>query len=660
NTPKPSEDLLPSVKAAFKKSRSFCPKCGRKLRSPEAQCLKCGSKKRVINRLLKYLRPKRTLLVIGLILSVFSTILALTPPYMNKILLDDVLVVQEQTSHENAEQNNFSSDETDEQIAAAVRDKKLADLYVIVALLAAIFLLHRLMSSVQGYLFRIVSNTFSNVFKKDVFAKAQYLAMNFYDKTTTGSVMNRISGDTSNIQGFVMQLARDVIVQLFTMIGIIGFMFVMDWRLTLISLTPVPVLVLLSRRYGHLIWPKFRRLWRRSASISGTMTDSIPGIRVIKTFSGEERSINKYGQHIDDYQKVDLEIARIAAVYPTMIGFLVSIGSLAIWLIGGTWVIESNGLLTLGTLVAFIAYTGQFYGPVNFFLGLNESYNNTIVSMEKVMEILDADPESDYGHSNKLKRIEGKIEFIDVNFSFDRSKKVINNACFVIEPGDVVGIVGTTGAGKSTLINLLMRFYEDYEGEILIDGINIKDIDMSYFRSQIGYVQQEPMMFRDTVYNNIAYADPTAHVEQVLAAAEIANAHHFISKFPDGYDTFLGERGVGLSGGEKQRVSIARAVLRNPSILMFDEATSAVDSETEKLIQEAIEQMIAGRTTLMIAHRLSTLRKANKIIVVDGGNIIEFGTPEELMEKQGKYYKLIQIQTMSEQVTNMKREERFE
>jgi ABC-type multidrug transport system fused ATPase/permease subunit len=205
-----------------------------------------------------------------------------------------------------------------------------------------------------------------------------------------------------------------------------------------------------------------------------------------------------------------------------------------------------------------------------------------------------------------------------------------------------------------------MRFYDEYEGEILVDDVDIKDIDMEYFRTQIGYVQQEPMMFRDTVYNNIVFAEPSANVEQVLAAAEIANAHHFICKLPDGYDTLLGERGVGLSGGERQRVSIARAVLRNPSILMFDEATSAVDSETEKLIQEAIEQLITGRTTLMIAHRLSTLRKANKIIVVDKGNIIEFGTPQELMELEGKYYKLIQIQTMSEKVATMRREERFD
>jgi len=283
-----------------------------------------------------------------------------------------------------------------------------------------------------------------------------------------------------------------------------------------------------------------------------------------------------------------------------------------------------------------------------------------MASAERVMDILNAEPEHDFGKGKHPDTIRGKLEFRDVNFSFDKSKKVLNNVNFVINPGEVVGIVGTTGSGKSTLINLLMRFYDDYEGEIYVDDINIKDIDMEYFRDQIGYVQQEPVMFRDTIFNNIAYSKPGASPDEVINVADIANAHGFISRLPDSYDTMLGERGVGLSGGEKQRLSIARAVLKNPSILIFDEATSAVDSETEKLIQDAIDNIVYGRTTLMIAHRLSTLRKANKIIVVDQGNIIEFGTPEELMAKKGKFYKLVNIQSMSEQAEADKRAENLE
>ena len=240
------------------------------------------------------------------------------------------------------------------------------------------------------------------------------------------------------------------------------------------------------------------------------------------------------------------------------------------------------------------------------------------------------------------------------------TKKVLSNINLTIEPGDIVGIVGTTGSGKSTLINLLLRFYDNYEGEILVDGQNIKAFDIGYFRSRIGYVQQEPMMFSYTIFNNIAYGVPEASVEEVIHAADVANAHGFIARQPDAYDTILGERGVGISGGEKQRLSIARAVLKNPDILIFDEATAAVDSETESLIQQAIDRLISNRTTLMIAHRLSTLKKANKIVVVDGGEIIEAGSQEELMAQKGKYYKLIQIQSMSDRVREEREAENLE
>ncbi len=298
----------------------------------------------------------------------------------------------------------------------------------------------------------------------------------------------------------------------------------------------------------------------------------------------------------------------------------------------------------------------MFYGPVNFFANLSDTYQSALASIERIFDIIDAEPERNMGQGEQMERVEGKIEFKNVSFSFDRIKKVLKNVSFSIEPGDIVGIVGTTGSGKSTLINLLMRYYDEYDGEILVDGKDIRSIDMESFRGHIGYVQQEPMMFRDTVFNNIAYSNRNAHIEEVIHAADVANAHGFIARQPDAYDTLLGERGVGLSGGEKQRISIARAVLKNPSILIFDEATAAVDSETEHLIQEAIERLICGRTTLMIAHRLSTLSKANKILVVDEGEIIENGTPQELMALKGKYYKLVQIQSMSDAMSK----ERFE
>ena len=333
-------------------------------------------------------------------------------------------------------------------------------------------------------------------------------------------------------------------------------------------------------------------------------------------------------------------------------------------MLGGLSVLKVTGGavgdLTAGMLVSFISYASMFYEPVNFFANLNDSYQSALSSAERIFDILDAEPEHDFGKGNKLSEMKGKIEFRHVSFSFDRTKKVLEDVNITIEPGDIVGIVGTTGSGKSTLVNLFLRYYDHYQGKILVDGVDIRKIDMEYYRSQIGYVQQEPMMFHDTIFNNIAYGNTSYSVDDVINAADIANAHEFIVRQPDGYDSVLGERGVGLSGGERQRLSIARAVLKNPSILVFDEATASVDSETEHLIQDAIERLISGRTTIMIAHRLSTLSKANKIIVVDNGKILEFGTPDELLEKKGKYWKLVQIQSMADRVAEQKRAEKFD
>ncbi|MBO5858539.1 MAG: ATP-binding cassette domain-containing protein [Clostridia bacterium] len=625
------ENRLAAVEATFRNLRSFCPKCGRKLASPNSECLNCQGKKKMASILYRYIKPHMGKLIFCIFLSIVTTGAALVPPYVTSLMVDTII---------------------------PSKDKKM--LVTIIIFLLGVYFAQYAIGALRSYILRIAGDGIIADLKKEIYAKAQYLPMKFYDKTSTGSVINRVNSDTTVLQQFMLRITQEAVVQLFMMIGIIVIMLSMNWKLTLLSLIPVPVVVIISRRFGKKIGPLYRRIWRRSVSISNILSDTIPGIRIVKSFSKEEKTIKKFDYHVDDWFAEDKKAAKVSAIFPAAITFLITCGSVIIWFVGGNMVIDTPDKLSLGILVSFITYTTMFYAPVNFFAGLSDSYQNALASTEKVLDIITAEPEHDFGKGSELGVMQGKIEFRNVNFSFDRSKKVLNDINFVIEPGDVVGIVGTTGSGKSTLINLLMRFYDDYEGEILVDGVNIRDIDMSYYRSQIGYVQQEPMMFKDTIFNNIAYSVSGAHPEQVLNAADIANAHGFISRLPDAYDTMLGERGVGLSGGEKQRLSIARAVLKNPGILIFDEATSAVDSETEKLIQDAINRLIRGRTTLMIAHRLSTLRKANKIIVVDKGNIIEFGSPEELMALKGKYYKLIKIQSMSEQVAAEKAAENFE
>ncbi len=620
-----------TVKSVYYKQRCFCPKCGRKLPNPEADCINCESKSRLISKFSKYVIPEKKQLLICMFLSVTATALSLVPPYITKIMVDDV-----------------------------IPSKNSSMLITVLAALLITYILQYIMNGFRSYRLRLAGDRITLNLKKDIYEKAQYLPLSFYDKISTGSVINRVNSDAAVIQTFIMKITQEAVVQAFTLVGLVIIMFGMSWKLALFSLIPVPVVVIAGRLFGKIIGPKYMRLWRRSASISTVLANSIPGVRVIKAFTNENETIKKFARYCDEWYKEDKKVAVPAAVFPSLITFLVTCGSIVVWFLGGQMVITGNNEISLGLLVSFVSYASMFYTPVNFFANMSDSYQNTLASAEKILDIIDAEPEHNFGKGNTPERIQGRIEFKNVNFAFDRSKKVLSDINLTIEPGDIVGIVGTTGSGKSTLINLLMRYYDDYDGEILIDGQNIKNIDMEYYRDSIGYVQQEPLMFRDTIFNNIAFGGGHVHVEQVLHAAEVANAHGFISKLPDAYDTMLGERGVGLSGGERQRVSIARAVLKNPSILIFDEATAAVDSETEHLIQGAIERLISGRTTLMIAHRLSTLRKANKIVVVDKGEIIECGTPEELLKKKGKYYKLVEIQSMGEQLQKRKAEENFE
>lgn len=625
------DEAMESVAAAYRSFCTVCPKCGRNLVRPGADCLNCASKGKLVSKMVKYVKPQFRIICVSVIMSVIITALSLLPPYITKMLVDDV-----------------------------IPDKNRQALYIIVAFLFGAYLLQYLLSAIRGTLLRRAGDSIVADLRNDVFAKAQHLPMKFYDKTSTGSVINRISNDTSNLQSFILRITQDVITQLFLLVGIIIIMITMNWKLSLLSLIPVPFVVYASRRFGRKIRPFYRRIWRKWTAVSSVLTDSIPCIRVVKAFSGEDRASKRLEKQNRAWYKVSVRAGKMSSIFSALISFVVVCGSLLIWNIGGLQVINGNSDITLGLLVSFISYTSMFYGPVNFFAGLNDSYQSALTSAERVMDILDAEPERDDGKGNIPSHINGKVEFRHVSFSFDKTKNVLSDINLTIEPGEAVGIVGTTGSGKTTLINLFMRFYDNYDGQILLDGKDIKTIDMSYFRTKIGYVQQEAMMFSDTIFNNIAYAKPNATIEEVLMAADIANAHEFILRHPDAYDTILGERGVGLSGGERQRISIARAILNNPSVLIFDEATSAVDSETEKLIQDAINNLVKGRTTLMIAHRLSTLKQADKIVVIDKGRIAEFGTPDELMAKKGKYYKLVKIQSMADQVKQDKEKEHLE
>lgn len=644
------ENRLEAIAAAYEKQLSTCPQCGRTLSAPGVKCINCEGKRKIISRIAKYMKPEIPILAVSVVISVITTVLALLPPFLTRTLVDDILIAGNKSG-------------TPVKLFGIFDSTVYKSLIFIGTLLLFTYVIRYALGAVRGYYLRKAGDRIVRDLRNDVYEHAQHLSMRFYDKTSTGSVINRISGDSATLQSFMLRITQEVVVQFFKMIGIIVIMIVMNPTLAIYSLIPVPFVAIGARIFSKKIAPFYRRIWRRWAAVSSVLTDTIPGIRVIKSFTNEKNSTKIFEEKNKDWYETDIKAGKILNIYPATVNCFVSLGSVVIWMLGGLAVIGATnigGNISVGLLVSFITYASMFYEPVNFFANLNDSYQHALSSAERIFDILDAEPEHDFGKGNTSVNMRGAIEFKNVSFSFDRSKKVLNNINLKIEPGDIVGIVGTTGSGKSTLINLLLRYYDHYQGTISVDGVDIRKIDMEYYRSQIGFVQQEPMMFHDTIFNNIAYGNPSYTVDDVIHAADIANAHKFIVRQPDGYDSVLGERGVGLSGGERQRLSIARAVLKNPSILVFDEATASVDSETEHLIQEAIENLIGGRTTIMIAHRLSTLSKANKIVVVDNGKIIECGTPQELLKMKGKYYKLVQIQSMADKVNREKEQEHFE
>ncbi|NMA95376.1 MAG: ATP-binding cassette domain-containing protein [Clostridiales bacterium] len=607
------EELLKEDRETISGNR--CPKCGRVLRRRSNICPYCIDKKKVLVRLMGYVKPYMFITIAGLISSILIAAISLAPPYLTKILVDEV-----------------------------VNTKSLLSLRNIVIGLLGIYIFQAVFGGLRLYLLRYLSNHLVFDIRQEAFAKAQYLTVSYYDKRSTGSIMSRINSDTNQLQNFIIQATQEMLVQVLTLLGIGIIMFSMHWQLAILTLAPVPIIIFISRRFSHKIHPIYHRVWRRRSRMNAVLSDSIPGIRVTKAFTGENREIGEYASRGEELLQEQLRAARMNSMFNPIVSFLVALGGLLVWGLGGYWMITKPDILTLGTLVAFINYMGRFYGPVEFFARMNDSIQQAATSAERVFEIIDAVPEPNIDEGMTLDTVKGSIEFKDVDFYYDKGENVLEDINLKIEPGETVGLVGSTGSGKSTIVNLIMRYYEPTDGKILLDGIDLRDIDMQSLRKHTGIVLQDPFLFRDTIANNIAYGNPGVSIEQIIEAAKTANAHDFISKLPDAYDTHLGERGIGLSGGERQRISIARAVIRDPHVLILDEATSAVDTHTEKLIQEAIDRLIQNRTTIIIAHRLSTLRKADKIVVLDDGKIVEMGTHNELMERRGKFYKMIEMQ----------------
>lgn len=565
-------------------------------------------------RILSYIKPYMHRLIFAMFCTIMAAAGNLYIPWIIKDMIDEVLA-----------------------------DKNGTMLNWIAASIIAIFVVRGLFWYGQNYLMSYVGQSVIVDIRAAVFKKLQRLSVSFYDKNKTGTIMSYVTNDVNALQSAMVENTIEMITEGFILIGSVVAMIYLDWRLTLFTVCTFPVVLWFMEFFGKKIRKTGGRIQECTADITSVLQESVASARVIKSFVREDYEVDRFDVENRANFRANMKNAQLMATLTPVVELVAAIGVTMIIWYGGNNVI--NGTITAGSLVAFLTYAVNISNPIKRLTRVIGNIQKALAAAQRVFMIIDMPEEiAESRDAKQLPEVSGKVEFQNVSFAYDDKGNVITDLSFSVKPGEVIAIVGPSGAGKSTIANLLPRFYDVNKGDIKIDGHSVREVTLDSLREQVGIVPQETMLFNGSVYNNILYGRLDATKEEIEAAAKAANAHDFIMQLTDGYETKLGDRGVNLSGGQRQRIAIARAILKNPRILILDEATSALDTESERVVQEALDRLMVGRTSFVIAHRLSTVKNADKILVLEKGNLVESGTHDELLALDGLYAHLYKIQ----------------
>ena len=570
-------------------------------------------------------------------MTLYLRILGYIKPYMHRLLFAMFCTIMA------AAGNLYIPWIIKEMIDQVLADKNGALLNWIAASIIAIFIVRGLFWYGQNYLMSYVGQRVIIDIRAAVFKKLQRLSVSFYDKNKTGTIMSYVTNDVNALQSAMVENTIEMITEGFILIGSVVAMIYLDWRLTLFTVCTFPPVLWFMEFFGKKIRKTGGRIQECTADITSVLQESVASARVIKSFVREDYEVDRFDVENKANFRANMKNAQLMATLTPVVELVAAIGVTMIIWYGGNNVI--NGTITAGSLVAFLTYAVNISNPIKRLTRVIGNIQKALAAAQRVFMIIDMPEEIDEANNARLlPQVQGKVEFQNVTFAYNEKGDVIKDLSFTVAPGEVIAIVGPSGAGKSTIANLLPRFYDVNKGDIKIDGYSVREVTLNSLREQVGIVPQETMLFNGSVYDNILYGRLDATREEIETAAKAANAHDFIMQLSDGYETKLGDRGVNLSGGQRQRIAIARAILKNPRILILDEATSALDTESERIVQEALDRLMVGRTSFVIAHRLSTIKNADKILVLEKGCLVEAGTHDELIAMDGLYAHLYKIQ----------------